>query len=37
MCLYYEGTKIGNKTKLSELRVVVGTHLKIVQKKAEIG
>lgn len=37
MCLYYEGIKIGNNTKLSDLRVVVDSHIKIVQRKAEIG
>lgn len=36
MSLYYEGTKLGKSTKLSDLHIVVGSQLKIRQTKADI-
>ncbi len=37
MSIYYEGTKIGNNQKLSDIHLVVGTQLKIIQGKIQIG
>lgn len=36
MSLYYEGTKITNNMKLSNLHVVVGTNIKIIQDKLSL-
>lgn len=36
MSLYYEGVKITKNMKLRQLRIVVGTKLKIIQMKADI-
>jgi hypothetical protein len=36
MSLYYVGIKIENHTKLSDINIVVGTQLKIIQTKAHI-
>ena len=36
MSLYYEGTKITRNLRLSDLNIVVGTYIKVIQTKIKI-